>query len=144
MGRRESSTAPQRREERRMRKLTMAVALAVVLIPLFATAALAAGQIIQCTSAPCYGGNGDDRILERIGKNDRIFPTGGDDRVLAGRYTNDTDVVRGGGGFDEINVADGDTLDTANGSKGRDLCIVDSKKEVGASCDATIEVSPTP
>ncbi|HEY6579765.1 MAG TPA: hypothetical protein VIZ60_01410, partial [Rubrobacter sp.] len=69
---------------------------------------------------------------------------GGDDRVLAGRYTNDTDVVRGGGGFDEINVADGDTLDTANGGKGRDLCIVDSKKEVGASCDATIEVSPTP
>jgi hypothetical protein len=64
--------------------------------------------------------------------------------VLAGRYTNDTDVVRGGGGFDEINVADGDTLDTANGGKGRDLCIVDSKKEVGASCDATIEVSPNP
>jgi hypothetical protein len=146
MGRRESSTAPQRREERRMRKLTMAVALAVVLIPLFAPAALAARQIIQCTGAPCYGGQGDDRILERIGngKNDRIYPTGGDDRVLAGRYTNDTDVVRGGGGFDEINVADGDILDTANGGKGRDLCIVDSKKEVGASCDATIEVSPTP
>ena len=129
-----------------MRKLTMAVALTVVLIPLFATAALAAGQIIQCTGAPCYGGQGDDRMLERIGngKNDRIFPTGGDDRVLAGRYTNDTDVVRGGGGFDEINVADGDTLDTANGGKGLDLCIVDSKKEVGASCDATIEVSPNP
>ena len=129
-----------------MRKLMMAVALAVVLIPLFATAALAARQIIQCTSAPCYGGQGDDRILERIGngKNDLIFPMGGDDRVLAGRYTNDTDVVRGGGGFDEINVADGDTLDTANGGKGRDLCIVDSKKEVGASCDATIEVSPNP
>ena len=108
-----------------MRKLIMAVALAVVLIPLFAPAALAARQIIQCTGAPCYGGQGDDR-------------------VLAGRYTNDTDVVRGGGGFDEINVADGDTLDKANGGKGRDLCIVDSKKEVGASCDATIEVSPTP
>ena len=124
-----------------MRKLTMAVALAVVLIPLFATAALAAGQIIQCTGAPCYGGEGDDRILERIGNgnNDRIFPTGGDDRVLANRYTNDTDVVKGGGGFDKINVADGDTLDTANGGRGRDRCIVDSKKEAGTSC-ATIEV----
>ena len=128
-----------------MRKLTMAVALAVVLIPLFATAALAAEQIIQCTGAPCYGGKGDDRILERIGnaKNDVIFPTGGDDLVLAGRYTNDTDVVKGGGGFDKIDVADGDTLDTANGGKGRDVCIVDSKKEAGTSC-ATVEVLPNP
>ena len=129
-----------------MRKLTMALALAVVLVPLLATAALAARQIIQCTSTPCYGGQGDDRILERIGngRDDLIFPTGGEDRVLAGSYTKDTDVVRGGGGFDEIDVADGDTLDTANGGRGRDLCIVDSKKEVGASCDATIEVSPNP
>src|SRR5215213_11382895 len=77
----ESSTVPRGREERRMRKLLMAGALAVVLVPLFATAALAAGQIIQCTSAPCYGGKGDDQILERIGnaKNDVIVPTGGDD-----------------------------------------------------------------
>jgi hypothetical protein len=133
------------REERRMRKLMMAVALAVVLVLLFATAALAAGQIIQCTGAPCYGGKGDDRILERIGngKNDVIVPTGGDDLVLANRYTNDTDVVKGGGGFDKINVADGDTLDTANGGKGRDICIVDSKKEAGTSC-ATIEVPTNP
>ena len=114
----------------------------MVLAPLFATAALAAGQLIQCTSVlPCYGGKGDDQILERIGnaKNDLIVPTGGDDLVLANKYTNDTDVVKGGGGFDKIDVADGDTLDTANGGKGRDLCIVDSKKEAGTSC-ATIEV----
>jgi hypothetical protein len=141
----ESSTVSREREERRMRKLMMAVALAVVLVLLFATAALAAGQIIQCTGAPCYGGKGDDRILERIGngKNDVIVPTGGDDLVLANRYTNDTDVVKGGGGFDKINVADGDTLDTANGGKGRDICIVDSKKEAGTSC-ATIEVPTNP
>jgi hypothetical protein len=129
-----------------MPKLMMAVALAVALIPLFATAALAAGQIIQCTGAPCYGGDGDDRVLERIGngKHDRIVPRGGDDLVSARKYTNDRDVVRGGRGFDRINVRDGDTLDTANGGKGRDLCIVDSKEEVGASCDATIEVSLNP
>jgi hypothetical protein len=124
-----------------MRKLMMAGALAVVLVPLFATAALAAGQLIQCTTAPCYGGKGDDQILERIGnrKNDVIVPTGGDDLVLANKYTNDTDMVRGGGGYDRIDVADGDELDTANGGKGRDYCIVDSKKEAGTSC-ATIEV----
>ena len=124
-----------------MRKPMMALALAVVLVPPFAAAALAQGpliqgQLIQCTPVPCYGGQGHDRILERIGdgNNDRIVPRGGADRVLANKYTNDTDVVSGGGGFDRINVADGDTLDTANGGKGRDLCIVDSRKEVGTSC----------
>ena len=130
-----------------MRKLMLVLALALVLVPLFAAAALAQGQLIQCTNVlPCNGGKGDDKILERIGdgKNDRIVPLGGDDLILANKYTSDTDVVRGGRGFDKINVADGDTLDTANGGKGLDLCIVDSKKEVGASCDATIEVSPNP
>ena len=134
-----------------MRKPMMALALAVVLVPPFAAAALAQGQLIQgqliqCTTVSCYGGQGDDQILERIGnrENDVIVPRGGGDLVLANKYTSDTDVVRGGGGFDKIDVADSDTLDTANGGKGRDLCIVDSKEEVGASCDATIEVSLNP
>jgi hypothetical protein len=47
--------------------------------------------------------------------------------------------VRRGKGGDRINVADGDTLDTANGGKGRDLCIVDARREVGTSC-ASVEV----
>ena len=121
-----------------MRKLMMVLGLMVVLVPLFAAAAALAaeGQLIQCRSEPCYGGQGDDKILERIGnrKDDVIVPRGGGDRVLANKYTNDRDVVRRGGGSDRINVADGDTLDTANGGKGRDLCIVDSRKEVGTSC----------
>src|SRR5215212_9215236 len=120
-----------------MRKLMMVLGLAVVLVPLFAAVALAAeGQLIQCTSVPCYGGSGDDKMLERIGngKDDVIVPRGGDDLVLANKYTNDTDVVRGGGGFDRINVADGDKLDTANGGTGRDICIVDARKDAGTSC----------
>jgi hypothetical protein len=126
------------REERRMRKLMMVLGLMVVLVPLFAAAAALAaeGQLIQCRSVSCYGGNGDDKIFERVGnrKDDVIVPRGGGDRVLANKYTNDRDVVRRGGGSDRINVADGDTLDTAKGGKGRDLCIVDSRKEVGTSC----------
>ena len=126
-----------------MRKLMMVLSLAVVLVALFVAAALAAeGQLIQCKkTVPCYGGSGDDKIFERIGdgKDDVIVPRGGDDRVLANKYTNDTDVVKRGGGSDRINVADGDTLDTANGGKGRDICIVDARKEVGASC-ASVEV----
>jgi hypothetical protein len=115
----------------------LVVALAVVLVPLFAAVALAAeGQLIQCRNVlPCTGSKGDDKILERIGdgKPDEIIPKGGDDLVLANKYTNDEDVVKGGG-FDRVNVADGDRLDTANGGRGRDLCIVDARKEAGTSC----------
>jgi gamma-glutamyl phosphate reductase len=126
-----------------MRKLMMVVALVVVLVPLAAVASLAAtGQLIQCRNVlPCTGGSGDDKILERIGdgKDDVIVPRGGNDLVLANKYTADTDVVRAGGGSDRINVADGDKLDTANGGKGRDLCIVDARSEAGTSC-ATVDV----
>ena len=126
-----------------MRKLMMVVALVVVLVPLAAVASLAApGQLIQCRNVlPCTGGSGDDKMLERIGdgKHDVIVPRGGNDLVLANKYTADTDVVWGGGGSDRINVADGDTLDTANGGKSRDLCIVDARKEVGTSC-SSVEV----
>jgi hypothetical protein len=124
-----------------MRKPMMVLGV-VVLVPLLAAGALAAaGQLIQCKKVPCHGANGDDRILERIGngRDDVIVPRGGEDRVLANKYTNDRDVVRRGKGGDRINVADGDTLDTANGGKGRDRCIVDAKKEAGTSC-AAIEV----
>ena len=121
-----------------MRKLMMVVALVVVLVPLAAVASLAAtGQLIQCTNVlPCTGGSGDDKILERIGdgKDDVIVPRGGNDLVLANKYTADTDVVRAGGGSDRINVADGDKLDTANGGKGNDICIVDARREAGTGC----------
>jgi hypothetical protein len=126
-----------------MRKLMMVVALVVVLVPLAAVASLAAtGQLIQCKNVlPCTGGSGGDKILERIGdgKDDVIVPRGGNDLVLANKYTEDTDVVRAGGGSDRINVADGDKLDTANGGKGRDICIVDARREAGTSC-ATVDV----
>ena len=130
------------RAEVNMRKLMMVLGLVVVLVPLVAAAALAEGQLIQCKkSVPCYGGSGNDKILERIGdgKDDVIVPRGGDDLVLANKYTNDTDVVRAGGGNDRINVADGDKLDTANGGPGKDRCIVDARKEAGTSC-ASVEV----
>jgi hypothetical protein len=121
-----------------MRKLMMVLGSVVVLVPLATAAALAVeGQLIQCRNVlPCYGGSGDDQILERIGdgKDDRIIARGGGDRVLANKYTNDTDVVSGGGSSDRINVADGDMLDTANGGKGNDICIVDARREAGTSC----------
>ena len=125
-----------------MRKLMMVLGLVVVLVPLVAVGALAAtGQLIQCTTVPCYGNKGYDKLLERVGngKQDVIIPRRGDDLILANKYTNDQDIVKRGGGDDKINVADGDKLDLANGGKGNDICIVDARSEVGKSC-ASVQV----
>jgi hypothetical protein len=42
---------------------------------------------------------------------------GGHDLVLANRYTNDTDIVKGGRAYDKIKVNDGDRHDTASGAE---------------------------
>ena len=123
-----------------MRKLLLVSVLAVVLVPLFAAVALADGQLIQCKKHqyPCYGEGNYDKILERVGNGvpDKIIAGGGHDLILANKYSNDKDVVRSGKGYDKINVADRDTLDTANGgSGGHDWCIVTAKKEAGAGCE---------
>ena len=109
------------------------LALVVMLVPLVAAAAFAADQLIQCKAAPCYGSGNDDKIFERKGNGlfDKIIMRGGHDIVKANEYTNDTDIVQGGTGFDKINVADGDRHDTASGGNGGDWCIVDSRSEVG-------------
>ena len=103
---------------------------------MFAVAAVAADQIIRCQAAPCYGTGNDDKIYERPcnGAYDKIIMKGGHDVVLANAYRNDTDVVQGGTGYDKINVADGDTFDTASGGKSGDWCIVDARSEVGTGC----------
>src|SRR5215218_6211791 len=92
----------------------MVVALVVMLVPLFAAVAFAADQLIYCKSVPCYGTSNDDKIYERKGNGvfDKIIMKGGHDLVLANGYTNDTDRVKGGSGYDKINVADGDRDDT--------------------------------
>jgi hypothetical protein len=119
-----------------MRKLMLVATMVVIVVPLFAAAAFAADQLIQCKSAPCYGTGNDDKILEipRNGAFDKIITKGGHDLVLANKYTNDTDIVKGGTGFDKINVADGDRFDTASGGSGGDWCIVDRRSEATASC----------
>ena len=119
-----------------MRRIAMMVALVMVLAVVGAGAAFARDQIIQCNTIPCYGSGGDDLIYERVGngKNDEIRMRGGSDNVVANSYTNDRDIVRGGTGFDKINVADGDTRDTAGAGSGRNWCIVDSRAELTAGC----------
>ena len=121
-----------------MRKLMMVAALVVVMVPLLGAAAFAADQLIQCRTIPCYGTGNNDKIYERIGrgKPDKIIARGGYDLILANKYGHDTDVVKGGKGWDKINVRDNDPYDTAGGGKGRhDWCIVDANSELTASCE---------
>ena len=127
-----------------MRKLMLVVGLALVLVPLTAAAALAAGALIQCTNVlPCVASGDNDRVQEREGDGlrDDIRLKGGKDLVLANKYTRDTDEVSGGTGLDKINVADGDKRDTADGGSGRDLCIVDARSEA-QSCAKVQRVRP--
>jgi hypothetical protein len=124
------------RKTRVRRKIALMASLVVVLALVGAGAVWAQDQIIRCHAKPCYGTGNYDLIYERPanGLNDEIIMKGGNDRVLANRYTNDFDVTRGGSGFDRLNVADGDRRDTASGGPGQDLCIVDSRAEVGRGC----------
>lgn len=119
-----------------MRKSAMVLLVVVMLVPLVAAAAYAADQLIKCKAALCYGTGNDDKIYERKGNGvyDKIIMRGGHDFVLANAYTNDTDIVKGGTGYDKINVADGDTFDRASGGQGGDWCIVDARREVGTGC----------
>jgi hypothetical protein len=120
------------------RKLMMVLALVVVMVPLVGAATLAAGQIIQCQSVPCHGSGQADKILERVGngKSDKIIARGGRDLILANKYDQEIDAIRGGLGSDKINVADGDISDTADGGAGgHDWCIVDVRSESGRGCE---------
>jgi hypothetical protein len=130
--------APSTGEEWYMRKLMMVMALVVVMVPVLGAAALAADQLIQCKSIPCYGSGNDDQILERIGnrKTDKIIARGGHDLIRANKYHNDTDIVRAGRGLDKINVRDGDPFDRIHAGKGaHDWCIVDANSELAGGCE---------
>ena len=115
-----------------MRKSMLVVGLVALMVPLSAAAALAAGALIQCNNVlPCVASGDWDRVQEREGDGlrDDIRLRGGNDLVLANKYTADRDEVSGGTGHDKINVADGDKRDTADGGSGHDTCIVDARRE---------------
>ena len=123
-----------------MRKLTLVLALVVVMVPLFAAAAFAANQIIQCAGIPCIATGRSDLVYERKGNhlNDRILLRGGNDQVLANKYTADRDVIRGGSGYDLIYVNDGDRHDRVRAGGGNDKCYVDARSEAVSGCAAVI------
>ena len=125
-----------------MRKIAKLVGVAALLTVLFSSAALALmGH--QCAGSPCTGTNGPNKLYERGGNGtpDRIYGRGGGDVLLANEWTRDRDLLRGGRGKDRLNVNDGDVRDAVYGGKRFDICIVDSRGELGGRCEA-VRVHP--
>jgi len=125
-----------------MRKIAMLVGVVALMTVLFTSAALALlGH--QCAGSPCTGTNGPNKLYERGGNGtgDRIYGRGGGDVLLANEWTRDRDILRGGRGKDRLNVNDGDSRDTVSGGKRFDICIVDSRGELGGGCEA-VRVHP--
>jgi hypothetical protein len=118
-----------------MRKIAILVGTVALMTVLCAPLALAI--VKECTDRPCYGTKGPDILYERPieGRGDSIWARGGADVIHAEDYSDDGGIVGGGRSRDRLRVDDGDTKDTAHGSRGFDVCIVDSRGEVGRGCD---------
>jgi hypothetical protein len=124
-------------EKGTMRK-TAATIMALVALFTLVGAGVAVAVTKTCSSVPCRGTSAADLLKERIGdgKRDVIYGLQGNDRLRAGRYTNDTDELHGGRGNDRLNVLDGDSRDRAVGGRGNDdFCLVDDDAELSASCE---------
>lgn len=128
-----------------MRRLIILSTVAAVVVALAAGAAYAGGYFLQCTSVPCIATGDDDLVKERRGNGlrDDIIMKGGDDRIEANGYGNDTDAVNGGTGYDAIFVNDGDTRDSVSSgtSRGGSICYVDARSEAGAGC-GSVRIQP--
>jgi hypothetical protein len=121
-------------------KRLLAVLAAAILASL-ATGGLASVALAKdahmCTASPCTGTNRADNLWEyyRDGHRDVILGRRGDDRLHAETNNRDADELRGQGGADILNSADGDERDLVVGGPGRDHCIVDSYREIGVGCE---------
>ena len=126
-----------------MRRVTMMLAAMAVMVLLFAGVALAAA----------IEGTGVSDIILDTDRNDTIFGRGDGDIIFAnafgpeGLFTLDSrgtdpdrDEAKGNRGADFINTDDGDGLDTANGGRGDDECVIDAADST-KSCE-TIEEDP--
>ena len=129
---------------RRIGLLLMVGALFLLLV-----SGVALAKSFQCTDPNCFGTNNNDQIRERQGdrKQDDIHARGGNDRVNAGRFNNDTDVLRGQKGNDLLISTDGDGQDfLICGSGKRDEVRMDAGDTVSDGCEMGVpaDVAPVP
>lgn len=106
-----------------MRKIILVTVMGALFVLLTATAASAATNI-QCFGGPCFGTTGNDRIFESPFFDD-IFSGPGKDRINAGTFRGDQDIVNAGSGRDRINTDDNDRLDTIRCGQGNDVVRAD-------------------
>ena len=120
-----------------MRKGTIMVALAALLVAIFATAAYA--LTADCTGGPCYGTKQDDHLDETQNSgDDQMYTYRGEDVLHAFQYPGDTDKLYGGPNNDQVDADDGDGNDlVVGGGGGDDRCWVDAGDEV-KSCDGNV------
>ena len=126
------------------KRLSILVAIAApVLVPVGAVLAYPDEQCARDKMAMIIPGtNAGETIYESPG-NDCIRGFGVRDIIIrADIYPRpitddppDLDYPAGDRGDDIANVADGDSLDTANENRGRGKCIVDDRSEVGNRCE---------
>ena len=120
--------------------LVMAGALFLVVLSGVALAtSFAIERSFRCTEVPCYGTSKNEVIGERQGngKQDDIHARGGHDELRAGRWGNDTDVLRGQkGNFDFLISKDGDRRDILIcGSGNQDAVKADPGDTVTDGCE---------
>ena len=113
-----------------MRRVTMMLAAMALMVSLFAAVAYAATIV---------GTRGGDLLFESQ-KRDTIYGRAGMDFIDASTFPDDRDEVNGNRGADNIDVHDGDSLDTANGGKGVDTCVGDIGDELKNCEPATVAV----
>jgi Ca2+-binding RTX toxin-like protein len=110
---------------KKMRKAVMMMALMALLT--LAVAGVAYADRIA-------GNNRDNDLFETSG-DDRMLGKDGADVLDANNFGGEEDVLLGGDGNDRLLANDGDTEDDLRGGKGFDICVVDARREVDDGCN---------
>jgi hypothetical protein len=112
---------------RRKMPLVVVAALALLSLAMLIAPRPAYAATLTCSTAPCYGTGGPDRVYERSGDKvpDTIYGLRGADVIFAYDGTDDVDVLYGNRGRDLLYTLDGDGLDTVRGQRGYDRCLID-------------------
>jgi hypothetical protein len=107
-----------------MRRLMMLVGMVVRLALMASGVALAI--IKTCQNIPCDGTNNADVLHERVtGRPDNIFGFDGRDLLDANNRFDDRDRLQGGAASDKLLANDRDNSDVLRGGRGFDRCYGD-------------------
>ena len=127
-GRGDLCTRSEKEGDEHMRRIAMLLGLMVALMVVAAGVALAVEyRVEQCRDDPCKGTAQRDMMYEHVGNDvqDHIYGLDAGDRLDAGNFGSDRDVLFGGPRGDVLIGLDGDGADSLRGGRGRDRCVAD-------------------